>query len=101
METAASQSVVLYVEWKKLPSTLHDWSISFSSLDFQETAENSSVLVLNIMGTKNVYALEFACILGRNIKCSVIIIIIETKALPCLEDGSAVWESCLKGAQAR
>jgi len=29
-----------------------------------------------IMGCKNVCALEFACILGRNIKCSVIIIII-------------------------
>jgi len=29
-----------------------------------------------IMGSKNACALEFACILGRNIKCSVIIIII-------------------------
>jgi len=29
------------------------------------------------MGSKNAYALEFACILGRNIKCSVIIIIIK------------------------
>jgi len=28
------------------------------------------------MGSKNACALEFACILGRNIKCSVIIIII-------------------------
>jgi len=28
------------------------------------------------MGSKNECALEFACILGRNIKCSVIIIII-------------------------
>jgi len=32
--------------------------------------------VLTIIGSKNVCALEFACILGRNIKCSVIIIII-------------------------
>jgi len=29
-----------------------------------------------IMGSKYACALEFACILGRNIKCSVIIIII-------------------------
>jgi len=39
-------------------------------------AENSSVSGLKIMGSKNACALEFACILERNIKCSVIIIII-------------------------
>jgi len=46
------------------------------SLDLQEKAENSSISVQNIMGHKNVCALEFACILGLNIKSSVIIIII-------------------------
>jgi len=33
------------------------------------------ILVLKMMGSKNACTLEFACILGRNIKCSVIIII--------------------------
>jgi len=46
------------------------------SLDLQEKAENSSISVLKMMGSKNVCTLEFACILGRNIKCSIIIIII-------------------------
>jgi len=45
-------------------------------LDLQEKAENSSISVLKIMSSKNACAREFACILGRNIKCSVIIIII-------------------------
>jgi len=45
------------------------------SLELQEKAENSYILVLKMIGSKNVGALEFACILGRNIKCSVIIII--------------------------
>jgi len=44
-------------------------------LNFQEKAENSSISVPQIMGSKNACALEFASILGRhNIKCSVNII---------------------------
>jgi len=35
----------------------------------QEKAENSSISVQTIMGSKNECALEFAWILGRNIKC--------------------------------
>jgi len=37
---------------------------------------NSSISVLKIMSSKNACALEFACILWRNIECSIIIIII-------------------------
>jgi len=45
-----------------------------SYLDLQE--KKSSISVLKIMDSKNPCALEFACILGRNIKYSVIFIII-------------------------
>jgi len=67
METAAFE-VSGPIEWNRLPSTFHGRSIS---LDFQEEAENSSITVQKIMGSKNTCALEFASILGHIIKCSV------------------------------
>jgi len=48
----------------------------FIILPIMFSAENSSFSMLNNMGSKNACALVFACISGRNIKCSVIIIII-------------------------
>jgi len=54
--------------------TIHPSRLLNFSLDLQEEPDNSSVSVLKIMASKNVCALEFACILGRKIKWSVIII---------------------------
>jgi len=62
-------------------------------LDLQEKAENSSSSVLKIMGSKNACALEFAWILGRNIKCSVIIIIIINTILTSVYFGFSAAES--------
>jgi len=47
--------------------TIHPSRLLNFSLDLQETAENSSISALKIMGGKNALALELACILGRNI----------------------------------
>jgi len=57
------------------------------SLDLQEKAENSSISVLKIMSSKNVCALEFACIFGRNAQLLLLIFSIEGRQqIPKLKD---------------
>jgi len=74
METAASLSVVLYSGISYHPPFMIAQFLSRPSRNGWKLVYFSA----NIMGSKTACTLESACILRRNIKCSVIIIIIRT-----------------------